>query len=112
MTTVRLSLIDVRKRLILCLKLDQRLEREILLQLNKSIKPNKKELCRGDTDCTFECNFEFSECYNYCPCLNQCPEGCLNCPTARCQCRDPLSNTDYLTCEERVYLLKKSLISA
>ena len=56
--------------------------------------------CENETDCIFECNLNFDSCRSSCPCLSQCPNGCVNCPNWVCKCGiDPLSSSDYLQCE-------------
>lgn len=39
------------------------------------------------------------KCSNECPCFEQCPQGCQDCPNPICGCANPDTNEDYITCE-------------
>ena len=43
------------------------------------------EDCDHDTFCTSDCNRSLMRCYDDCPCMQNCFEGCDNCPNPICQ---------------------------
>ena len=45
------------------------------------------------------------DCFNGCPCFDQCPQGCLNCPNPICGCADPENNEDYKACEAYYHII-------
>ena len=58
--------------------------------------------CSADSTCILGCNLATESCITWCPCFQNCPNGCEECPY--CSCADPISNPDYIECEERVLL--------
>ena len=64
--------------------------------------------CSADSTCILDCYLATESCITWCPCFQNCPSGCNECPY--CSCSDPLSNPDYIECEERVFLLIRHLI--
>ena len=60
------------------------------------------EICSADSLCIFQCELEFGDCFDYCPCQSGCPQGCQNCNSPFCKCLDPENSDEYIECEERV----------
>ena len=59
--------------------------------------------CRNNTECIFECHYVETDCQMSCPCFQKCQNGCTNCQSSYCNCREPETGFDYLKCKERVH---------
>ena len=59
-------------------------------------------ICNADSTCAFECNSDFIDCENGCPCFQDCPQGCEHCNNGFCKCQDRYRNPDYIECEGKV----------
>ena len=59
------------------------------------------DLCTTDDyDCNFQCHQEQSNCTDNCPCMSNCPDGCVEC--GFCVCYDIESNDDFVTCRDNL----------
>ena len=52
-----------------------------------------------NSTCTYECNLDYFDCQNLCPCFPGCPDGCYQCQTSFCQCQDKANSPDFITCK-------------
>ena len=58
-----------------------------------------------NSTCTYECNLDYFDCQNLCPCFPGCPDGCYQCQTSFCQCQDKPNSPDFITCKVKFLLL-------
>ena len=56
----------------------------------------------GSADCVIECNKNLSTCLSSCPCMEECPQGCVDCGHPLCACNEPETNPDFLACEDQM----------
>ena len=58
--------------------------------------------CGHDTICGYDCDYLAASCTNSCPCFENCPSGCENCPSSFCACQDVANSPDFISCKEKI----------
>ena len=83
------------------LKLQGKRRHIYFLSKTFGLKSQKKSNCLDDSACIFDCNYSRTECQASCPCFQKCPNGCKNCYSAFCACKDFENNEDFKRCKNR-----------
>ncbi|CAG5104020.1 Oidioi.mRNA.OKI2018_I69.chr1.g1053.t1.cds [Oikopleura dioica] len=53
-----------------------------------------KDAC-SESSCERTCLIEYTGCYADCPCYDNCPDGCTDCPHSICTCKEPQTNNKF-----------------